>query len=209
MQTKGINKVTRIFESDAILTVWIWRVRKIRNLHKRIKHNISKLNCFNFSKANRIKDFFDLMIMPIWGGFLQRRVSISCKCWILLITINEFHTNIPTPLTSYFLTLSQILPKILTLPIRVLFPLCGFCFTQSSTISFHFLHIIKNSQTQPMLQKTTLISSKNYNHVSSITWQVASPIGEHRLMDVFAADSRSSRCQFPTQIKNKSSSKQN
>jgi hypothetical protein len=37
MQTKGINKVTRIFESDTILTVWIWRVRKIRNLHKHNK----------------------------------------------------------------------------------------------------------------------------------------------------------------------------
>jgi hypothetical protein len=40
MQTKGIKirlLVTRIFESDTILTVWIWRVRKIRNLHKHNK----------------------------------------------------------------------------------------------------------------------------------------------------------------------------
>jgi hypothetical protein len=32
----------------------------------------NSIKLYRIKKANRIKDFFDLMIMPIWGGFLQR-----------------------------------------------------------------------------------------------------------------------------------------
>lgn len=57
-----------------ILTMWIWRVRKIRNLQKeyRILAKPNKVKTLLLSQQKALEeDLFDLMMMSILGGFLH------------------------------------------------------------------------------------------------------------------------------------------
>lgn len=99
----------------------------------------------------------------------------------------------------------------------LLVPPCGFNFTHSSTISFHFLQITNEwgvvhelylvlTEATMLPNMTTLLISakkirKNYICLSIETWQEASPIAERHWKDASATDSRASRCQSPTGIK--------